>query len=102
MNAARKLWITATVAVIAAPTVLAQTTEDVPRTPDGRPDLNGTWYNGDGVLHVRPVQKGASLCIRGCEAENTEPAPARVPIERPSYKPEFLAMVRDLDDRQPV
>lgn len=102
MNIVRSLWITATVTVMGAtsPSLSAQTSEDAPRTPEGRADLNGTWYNGDGVLHVRPVQKGASLCIRGCEAENTEPAPARVPVERPSYKPEFLAAVSDLDDRQ--
>ena len=82
------------------PTALAQTESDIHRTPGGYPDLSGTWYNGDGVLHVRPVQKGASLCIRGCESEATGPAPARVPVERPNYKPEFLARVRDLDDRQ--
>jgi hypothetical protein len=103
MNAIRNLWIVAAAAVIGAASQhsSAQTNSDVPRGPDGHPDLNGTWYNGDGVLHVRPVRKeGASLCIRGCEAENTAPAPARVPLERPSYKPEFVAKVRDLDERQ--
>ncbi len=83
-------------------TAFAQTESDIPRTAGGYPDLNGTWYNGDGVLHVRPVQKGASLCIRGCEDEAAGPAPARTPAERPNYKPEFLAKVRDLDDRQVV
>ena len=90
----------AAVFVAVAPAAFAQNESDIPRTPDGFPDLNGTWYNGDGILHVRPVQKGASLCIRGCESEAAEPAPARVPAERPAYKPEFLATVRDLDDRQ--
>ena len=98
MNIVRSLWIMAAVAAI--PSSFAQTSPDVPLTPDGRPDLNGTWYNGDGLLHVQPLQKGASLCIRGCEAENPEPGPARLPAERPSYKPEYLAKVRDLDDRQ--
>ncbi len=98
MNVFRSLWITAVAAVIGAISTSSFAQQDVPRAPDGQPDLNGTWYNGDGVMHVRPVQKGASLCIRGCEAEN--PGPPRVPVERPSYKPEFLAKVRDLDDRQ--
>jgi len=100
MNGFRSLWITAATTMIGATSTSSFAQQDVPRMPDGHPDLNGTWYNGDGVLHVRPVQKGASLCIRGCEAENTGPAPARVPTERPSYKPEFVASVRDLDDRQ--
>ncbi len=81
--------------------VSAQKMTDVPRLSDGRPDLNGTWDNGDGILHVRPVvRQGGSICITGCESQLTEPGPARVPIERPSYKPEFLAKVRDLDERQ--
>jgi hypothetical protein len=100
MNAVRNLWTIAGIAVVivASADLLAQA--DVSRGPDGRPDLNGTWYNGDGVLHVRPVQKGASLCIRGCEDEAEGPAPERVAIERPSYKPEFVARVRDLEERQ--
>ncbi|MDE0005860.1 MAG: hypothetical protein OXQ29_24480 [Rhodospirillaceae bacterium] len=102
MITARSLPAVLAAAAIGAvlPAALAQTESDIPRTPEGYPDLNGTWYNGDGILHVRPVQKGASLCIRGCESEAEGPAPARVPAERPNYKPEFLAMVRDLDDRQ--
>ena len=100
MNLSRSLWAAVAFAAIGmtSSALFAQT--DVPRTPDGHPDLNGTWNNGDGVLHVRPVQKGASLCIRGCEDEAVGPAPARVPVERPSYKPEFLAKVSDLDERQ--
>ena len=79
----------------------AQSSSELPRGADGHPDLNGTWYNGDGVLHVRPVVKpGGSVCIVGCEDELTEPAPARVPVERPSYRPEFVAKVRELDERQ--
>ena len=100
MNVTRSLWIMAALATLGAAASYAQ--DDVPRLSSGRPDLNGTWYNGDGVLHVRPVRKGASLCIRGCEDEAEGPAPVRVPVERPSYKPEFLAKVRDLDDRQVV
>ena len=103
MNANRKLWLIAAAVCVGAASLetSAQSSTDVPRGPDGHPDLNGTWYNGDGVLHVRPVAKpGGSICIAGCEDELTEPAPARVPIERPSYKPEFLAKVRDLDERQ--
>jgi hypothetical protein len=103
MNANRKLWMIAAGVCVAAASLesSAQSSTDVPRGPDGRPDLNGTWYNGDGVLHVQPVAKpSGSICIVGCEDELTEPAPARVPVERPSYKREYVAKVRDLDARQ--
>jgi hypothetical protein len=79
-----------------------------PRTPDGRPDLNGTWDNGSGIDFVRP-QKSAdgSICVSGCPAPaNAAPAgprPAAAPRpgpDRPKYKPEFVAKVQDLEKRQ--
>jgi len=101
MSVARNSWITAGIAALGATTFsfLAQAQQELPNV-DGHPSLSGTWYNGDGVLHIRPVRTGASICISGCADEAEGPAPARVPAERPSYKPEFLANVRDLDERQ--
>ena len=54
MNIVRNLWITVVVTTISttALDLCAQTAESVLRGPDGHPDLNGTWFNGDGVTHV--------------------------------------------------
>lgn len=76
----------------------AQPSHDTSSTADDYPDLTGTWENGSGITHVRPLREGNSICIRGCE--DATPAPPRLPPERPSYKPEFAARVRDLDARQ--
>ena len=103
MNEIRRAWMIAAALCLAAISLEAgvQSGREAPRGPDGRPDLNGTWYNGDGVLHVQPVARSdGSICVVGCLDELPEPPPERVPAERPSYKPEFLAKVRDLDERQ--
>ena len=81
----------------------------VPRTPEGRPDFNGSWDNGSGYDFLRP-QKGedGSICISGCKpaappAATAASAPApRVMTapDRPKYKPEFVAKVKDLEARQ--
>ena len=100
MNIARNLWTAVVVTTIStvALDLPAQTTESVLRGPDDHPDLNGTWFNGDGVTHVRPLRKENFLCIRGCEAET--PGPPRLTPDRPSYKTGFLSIVSDLDNRQ--
>lgn len=67
-----------------------------PRAADGQPDLTGVWDNGNGINHVQPLYDGDSICVRGCE-QNTG---ARLPPDRPTYRPEFVAKVRDLDQRQ--
>lgn len=80
-----------------------------PRTPEGHPDFNGSWDNGSGYDFLKP-QKGedGSICISGCKpaappagAAAAAPA-ARVvtPPDRPKYKPEFVAKVKDLEARQ--
>jgi hypothetical protein len=61
-----------------------------------RPDLTGVWDNGNGITHVQVVRNSDSICVRGCEQDTG----ARPPPDRPRYKPEFLAKVRDLDERQ--
>jgi hypothetical protein len=68
-----------------------------PRLYDGHPDLNGTWENGGGIDFVQPVKKAdGSICVRDC---GTPPVP-RLPQDRPRYKPEYNAKVKDLSDRQ--
>jgi hypothetical protein len=79
---------------------------------DGHPDFNGVWIN-DGMGFINP-QRGADgsvLCIVGCPppkpAEGVAaapvpatPPPARRPPNRPNYKPEYLAKVKELSDNQ--
>src|SRR5690606_31469233 len=70
---------------------------DLPRLDDGRPDLNGTWDNGDGIDFVQPTQaEDGSICVRDCGG----PRPQRRPPDRPTYKPELLAKVKQLDEQQ--
>ena len=79
--------------------ILATAADDAtPRAPDGHPDLSGTWDNGAGIDFVAPVHIGASICVRGC-AQNPQPTQRG---DRPTYRPEFVAKVRDLEERQVV
>ena len=94
-----------------------------PHLADGRPDLNGTWDHGGGIGFVRPqTLPDGSVCVLGCppaataappRGGNNPPPGARggrgdaaaapdAPAARnfPKYKPEFLAKVKDLNDRQ--
>jgi len=78
----------------------------VARLSDGHPDFNGSWDNGNGYDFIKP-QKGedGSICISGCKptgaAAGAPPAPrAAVKPDRPSYKPEFTAKVKELSDKQ--
>ena len=77
---------------------------EVPRMPDGRPDFNGSWDNGSGYDFIRP-QTGpdGSICISGCApvaaTAGASPPPRAAP-DRPRYKPEFIARVRELEQRQ--
>ena len=75
---------------------LSAAAAETPRAADGHPDLSGTWDNGAGVDMVKAVHIGASICVRGCD-RGPEP-PAR--SDRPTYKPEYLAKVEDLKERQ--
>jgi hypothetical protein len=87
--------------LVAATAVAQQTSDGVPRTADGRPDLSGTWDNGSGIDFVQPQQLGESVCLAGCapaaSADNRAPPPRRT---RPQYRPEFAARVADLAARQ--
>jgi hypothetical protein len=74
-----------------------------PRMPDGKPDFNGSWDNGNGYDFIRP-QKGedGSICISGCKPPPGATATPRSfpPPDRPKYKPELIEKVKDLEKRQ--
>src|SRR6516162_4964183 len=77
-----------------------------PHSADGHPDLTGTWENGSGIdfLHPQKLADG-SVCLSGCPeppAAGAPPASARARPQpnSPRYRPEFLAHVKDLNDRQ--
>ncbi|MBM3818019.1 MAG: hypothetical protein FJW14_03215 [Acidimicrobiia bacterium] len=74
-----------------------------PRLTGGRPDLNGTWDRLGGIEFVRPQRLAdGSICILACGPAGggpPGPAPGAAP-SFPTYKPEFLAKVKDLSDRQ--
>ena len=79
----------------------AQPSAGIPRSPDGHPDLSGTWDNGAGIDFVRPTKDGDSICIFGCAAGAPPPAAGPAPRQStPQYRPEFAARVADLDKRQ--
>ncbi len=84
ITAAASLWVVPATAV------------DAPRAADGHPDLAGTWDNGSGVDFVEAVIDGDSVCLRGC-ASGPRPTQSG---DRPTYKPEYMATVADLDERQ--
>jgi hypothetical protein len=70
--------------------------EATPRV-NGKPDFNGTWENGGGIDFVQPMKKpDGSICVRDCGG----PPVPRVAPDRPKYKPEFVAKVKELDDKQ--
>jgi hypothetical protein len=81
-----------------------------PRLADGHPNLNGVWYPYSGHLAPDSSKKGETLKDGSIIATyayerryNAPPAGAQAP--RPAaavapYKPEFLAKVKDLKDRQ--
>jgi hypothetical protein len=76
-----------------------------PRLPGGQPDLNGTWDHLGGIEFVRPqVLADGTICVLGCPSQEgpATPAPEEATREAtfPRYRPEFLAKVRDLEERQ--
>lgn len=79
-----------------------------PKLVGGHPDFSGVWVN-NGMSFINPKigEDGSVICIVGCPpsekakaaAASTPRAPRRKP-QRPSYKDEYLAKVKDLDERQ--
>lgn len=59
--------------------------------------MNGTWENGGGIDFVQPTQsEDGSICVRDCGG----PPPPRKPLDRPKYKPEHVAKVKELEAQQ--
>src|SRR5207244_1508626 len=74
-----------------------------PKLPDGHPDLNGTWDNGRSAFGFAP-NDGGTTCVFGCAPAGGggrgNAAASATPhrgTARPTYKPEFIAKVKDLD-----
>lgn len=104
----RKL-VTLIAAVGGSGMLLAAAPAELPRMPDGKPDLNGTWENGGGIDFLRPVTRpDGSVCVTGCTpgapasaAAAAAQAPASpIGTARPKYRPELLSRVEDLKKRQ--
>jgi len=76
-----------------------------PHLPGGQPDLNGTWDHLGGIEFVRPqVLADGTICVLGCPPQEAAATPAPEEATReatfPRYRPEFLARVRELEERQ--
>jgi hypothetical protein len=84
-----------------------------PKLADGKSDLNGTWDHLGGIEFVRPQSlEGGSVCVVGCPPAAAAPRgggagaraggpPTAPPAPNfPKYRPEFLAKVKDLSERQ--
>jgi hypothetical protein len=99
---------------LAAVSAMSQTgpTPAAPRTPDGHPDLNGVWgappppkdvKNGESVTYLLPIRgvspesKGVFLGLDRQAVEGRAAAP-----NKPEYKAELQAKVKDLSDRQDI
>ena len=75
--------------------VCAQAQGATSRLPDGHPDLNGMWYHRIGAPAPQ-VKPGESYdAVNAPRGQVTQ-----YPVGRPKYKPEFVAKVKDLDERQ--
>ena len=92
----RHRWITC--AALLALLCGAQAAEDdgaTPRLGDGRVDLSGTWGPVPGADSIAQDLGDGGVCVFGCG-----PARDRLPPDRPVYRPEFHAIVADLEARQ--
>jgi hypothetical protein len=66
-----------------------------PRLSDGHPDLNGQWYHriGGPVAQIKPGESYDAATAKPVGIRQFNPG-------RPVYKPEYVAKVKDLDERQ--
>ena len=73
----------------------AEGDDSMPRLPNGRVDLSGTWGPVPGADSVAEDLGDGGVCIYGCGQPRDRGTP-----DRPVYKPEFQATVADLEARQ--
>lgn len=71
MNLKRKMFC-ATLCLILPAAAAAQQDWETPRTPDGRPDLQGIWTNSSQTPLVRPEEFGAKGFLTREEAQDVE------------------------------
>ena len=66
-----------------------------PKLPDGHPDLNGQWYHriGAPAPQIKPGQSYDAALAKPVGINQFNPG-------KPVYKPEYVAKVKDLDQRQ--
>jgi hypothetical protein len=72
-----------------------------PRMPDGHPDLSGMWYRR--VPPVPPVQRVGKSIIFNNKAPrdpNADPSAIAYNPGTPTYKPELVAKVKELNENQ--
>jgi hypothetical protein len=78
----------------------------IQRAADGHPDLSGTWlFSIDLPPTALKRQQSGGVTVKGIDASGRRapkaaPAGALPSTEAPSYKPEYLAKVKDLFDHE--
>lgn len=77
----------------AQPATPAPSAAATPMTPDGHPDLNGYWYRR--WAPIAPQREGESVIVKPAWDGLREIEPGI-----PTYKPEFLAKVEELNENQ--
>ena len=87
--------ITAGIVCASLAVALAQTGAATPKLADGHPDLNGQWYHriGPPVPQIKPGESYDAAIAKPIGIAQFNPG-------KPVYKPEFVAKVKDLDERQ--
>ena len=71
-----------------------------PRMPDGHPDLSGVWHHFFMQGAYTPAKPGQSVVFDIGAAAGPGIKVVRAPHTMPTYKAEFVAKVKDLDERQ--
>src|SRR5436190_19881610 len=60
-------YVTAQAPATASATKVDPASKPTPHLPDGKPDLNGTYYHDGGVSFIRPTRlPDGSVCFFGC------------------------------------